>query len=68
MVPKSQKPELLMSLAVVPELPGVPDPLQPTGELPTLGELGFGGMKICIKERFLQAFGVCMELYETLFC
>ena len=49
MVPKSQRPELLMSSGPVPELPGVPDKLQ----LVTLGELGFWGMKI------IKAFGVC---------
>ena len=36
MVPKSQRPELLMSSGPVPELPGVPDKLQ----VDTPGELG----------------------------
>ena len=48
-VPKSQRPELLMSSGPVPELPGVPDKLQ----VDTPGELGFWGMKI------IKAFGVC---------
>ena len=51
-VPKSQRPELLMSFSPVPELPGVPYKLQ----LDTPGELGFWGMKIVfMKTRFLSS-------------
>ena len=61
MVPESQRPELLMSFAVVPELelPGVPDALPVT--LP--GELGFWGAENYVHQRevFLGFFKPLMS-------
>ena len=69
MVPKSQRPELLMSVGPVPELPGVPDKLQ----LVTLGELGFWEDENDIHQREVSVSSSLwcfyyMELWESLFC
>ena len=68
MVTESQRPELLISFAVVPELalPGVPDALPVT--LP--GELGFWGAENYVHQRevyfrILQAFDVLFVFFQS---